>query len=401
MCRWHTRVGSGLFRLLLMAAAVVGCDTSIGVNLDDIDDRHDGSSTSKRDASSAFDAGVSFEDGGTGQADAGPDAAAATFCFQGDFLPFLGNFHAHTDYSDGMGLPAEAFAYARDVAGLDMLIVTDHLEQLYLWNPSGRYERCKEQAVAATTDQFFAGCGFEYGTAFTPDFQSTGHNNVFFSDDLFPAVQIDFHDFYATLAACQSCIGQFNHPDMMPLKWDDFAYDPAAAQRMHLIELNNNPVWETFFQALDAGWLLSPTHNQDNHGFNWGTADESRTGVYMAVLTGADLAEAMRARRTFASHDRNAALRLMAGTCWMGSVLSGRSSITFTVEATDPDQDDGFAKIELFGPGAAFLEMHDCSGATICSYTTTRPVLGPTYVVARATQSDGQDLVSAPIWLNP
>jgi len=37
---------------------------------------------------------------------------------------FFGSLHSHTSLSDGSGTPAEAYAHARDVAGLDFLAIT-------------------------------------------------------------------------------------------------------------------------------------------------------------------------------------------------------------------------------------------------------------------------------------
>ncbi len=39
---------------------------------------------------------------------------------------FFGNLHSHTSLSDGSGIPAEAYAHARDRAGLDFLAITEH-----------------------------------------------------------------------------------------------------------------------------------------------------------------------------------------------------------------------------------------------------------------------------------
>lgn len=41
-----------------------------------------------------------------------------------------GDIHGHTLYSDGSGLPGEAYAFARDVALLDFAALTDHLEHV-------------------------------------------------------------------------------------------------------------------------------------------------------------------------------------------------------------------------------------------------------------------------------
>ncbi len=43
---------------------------------------------------------------------------------------FFADLHSHTSYSDGKLKPADAHMYARDVAKLDVFILTDHLESL-------------------------------------------------------------------------------------------------------------------------------------------------------------------------------------------------------------------------------------------------------------------------------
>ena len=39
---------------------------------------------------------------------------------------YFGNLHSHTSYSDGSDTPEEAYAHARDLAGLDFLAITEH-----------------------------------------------------------------------------------------------------------------------------------------------------------------------------------------------------------------------------------------------------------------------------------
>src|SRR5262245_13012981 len=38
---------------------------------------------------------------------------------------FFGNLHSHTSYSDGLGMPGEAYDHARN-AGLDFMALTEH-----------------------------------------------------------------------------------------------------------------------------------------------------------------------------------------------------------------------------------------------------------------------------------
>ncbi len=345
--------------------------------------------------------------------DADEAAPVLQGCLTGDFTPYFGNFHSHTGNSDGEGDPDQAFAYARDIAKLDILAVTDHLEQLYYYYtgiPSDEYPKCRESAVAASGPSFLALCGYEYGSGFEFDPSSgldisTGHSNVFFNDTLLPMAQLDFHDFYASVAACPTCITQFNHPGDEGLKqtFHDFEFDTNIFFKMALYEFNGaGPVWDLFFTALAAGWWLSPTFNQDNHSANWGTADDHRTGVFMGSLDMASLYDAFSQRRTFATEDKNAVIRFMAeDDCWMGSRLSGLSSYSLRVEVSDPDQNDTFAAVELYDPMKNIIASHDCASAQNCEFFFELFVTMPTYVVARAIQSDGEVLVAAPIWMMP
>jgi len=330
-------------------------------------------------------------------------------CLQGTFTPYFGNFHSHTSNSDGEGDPDTAFAYARDVGGLDILAVTDHLEQLYYYYtgvPSDEYPKCRASAVAASTGTFLGICGYEYGSARMPNLiESAGHSNVFFNDKLFPMVQTDFHDYYASVAACPQCITQFNHPgdESLNQTFNHFEFDPSVYQQMALYEFNGaGPVWDLFFEALAAGWWLSPAFNQDNHSANWGTANDNRTGVFMASLDIQSLYDAFAQRRTFAASDKNAVIIFMAqDVCWMGSRLSGRSHYTLTVSVSDPDEGDTFDTIELYDPLKNPIAVHDCGASPSCKFSFDLMVTMPTYVVSRAVQSDGQIIVAAPIWMTP
>ncbi len=330
-------------------------------------------------------------------------------CMKGEFTAYFGNFHAHTGNSDGEGDPDSALAYARDSGGLDIQAITDHLEQLYdyyLPIPSDEYPNCRDSAAAVSTTTFLALCGYEYGSARLADLiESAGHSNVFFNDNLMPLVQTDFHDFYASVAALPGIITQFNHPgdESLEQSFNHFEFDPNIFQQVALYEFNGaGPTWDLFFEALAAGWWLSPVFNQDNHSANWGTANDQRSGVFLTALDLPSLYDAFAQRRTFAANDKNAVIRLMAeDECWMGSRLSGLSQYTLTVTVEDPDAGDTFATIELYDPQKNIIATKDCAAAQNCEFSFEWTVTMPTYVVARAVETDGEILVAAPIWAMP
>ena len=66
-------------------------------------------------------------------------------------------------------------------------------------------------------------------------------------------------------------------------------------QRITLIEVGNGegaigssgyfPSYEYYTRALDKGWHVAPTNNQDNHKGNWGDSNTARSVVLADALT--------------------------------------------------------------------------------------------------------------------
>lgn len=333
-----------------------------------------------------------------------------TGCLQGDYFVRFGDFHSHTGNSDGVENPEFAFNYGRNTGELDMLAVTDHLEQLYtLYGMADDdYPDCMETAKSLSDQDFLALCGFEYGSGFEVSIEtgldiSTGHSNIFFYEKLFPMVQLDFMDYYKTLENCFECVAQFNHPgDESTQTFHEFEpYQPVFG-KMALYEFNGNgDVWNLYFTALSKGWYLSPTYNQDNHSANWGSANDNRTGVFMNEFSMAGLKDAFLKRRTFATSDKNASIKMMAGDlCWMGSQIIGVRNIKISVDAADPDN-EGFQKIELFDGMKNIMAQKDCENKADCRLEFNIEINFPTHILARSTQTDGQFSVSAPLWFIP
>jgi len=331
-------------------------------------------------------------------------------CLQGEYQVFFGNFHSHTGNSDGEENPETAFTHARDIAEIDSLAVTDHLEQLYTYYglADDDFPDCIETAKSLSDENFLAICGFEYGSGFEVSLEtgldvSTGHSNVFFTEKLFPMIQLDFRDYYTTLMNCFECVAQFNHPgDEENQTFNNWEAHPGIFNKMALYEFNGSgDVWNLFFPALAQGWYISPTYNQDNHSANWGDANDNRTGVYLTSLTAESLKDAFLSRRTFATSDKNAVIKMMAAeVCWMGSQLQGVSKIKVSVEVSDPDA-EGFEKIEIFDPFQNIIFSGSCDDKSECELDFEIEIFMPTHIVARAVQTDGQFLVAAPLWFMP
>lgn len=185
----------------------------------------------------------------------------------------------------------------------------------------------------------------------------------------------------------------------------DFEYHPMAKNGMRLIEFNGAGTWgvkvDEYLKALRENWLVSPSFNEDNHHQNWGDSHHA-TGLFANELSRPGIRNAVRGRRTFATLDDTASIKLKADDdCWMGSVLRGFGDTKLTVVARDKQSGDGFKRIVLLGPNGNELASHGCNDKTPCTANFTRHVSKATHFVAMAIQTDGDRVISAPIWYEP
>ncbi|MEW6045665.1 MAG: CehA/McbA family metallohydrolase [Bacillota bacterium] len=313
---------------------------------------------------------------------------------------YFGDLHAHTSYSDGERTPAEAYAFARSPGGLDFLGLSEHAYSL-----NGRPDLLAlyfDAARAATEPgRFVALPGAEWTQS------AQGHINVF-SWRGFPdrdAVR-SYPDLYRWFERSGPLFAQFNHPGFdIQQNWDAFRYDPRADRFIELLEVAGGPFpnnirYELSYQlALDRGWRVGAAGNSDVHRAQWGTATPTRTAVWAPALTEQALVEAIRARRTYATEDRNAVLLLKSGGAWMGEVLPLRNSAELTVSLWDPDPADAFERLEIVASGGQVVRRVETRGARRANLSLTVPAgRGDAWFYARALQADGDLLISSPIW---
>lgn len=316
-------------------------------------------------------------------------------CVQGDFKAYWGNLHAHTSYSDGEKTPKIAFEHAK-AAGLDFMWITEHKGQM---SPT-QWTSCKTMADNANVDgTFTAGCGYEI-VILTDGGAQLGHFNFLFVGKMIPAPK-GLANLYNAVADCSPCVGQWNHPPN-PANFQDFEYHPVAKDAMRLVEFNGAGTWDVkqaqYLLALRKNWLVAPSFNEDNHHQNWGDSKHA-TGVFTNELSRLGIRKAITGRRTFATLDDTASIRMKADdVCWMGSELEGLGDTTLTVVARDKQDADGFKRIVLLGPNGGELDSHACNGKNPCTATFSRSPKEATHFVALAIQSDGDRVISAPIW---
>ena len=324
---------------------------------------------------------------------------------------FFGVLHSHTKDSDGSGTPAEAYAYAKDVAGLDFLAVTDHSNSLDgaensvisqdASSISEKWRLGKEAAAAATTGNFLALYGYEMtwqnglghiSTFFTPGFQS--RNQAQFTN--FPTA---LEEYYRTLNTVPGAVSQFNHPGSFYGDFDNFGhYSQTADAAMQLREVVSEGVadYDAYTRALDLGWHLAPTNNQNNHNGLWGTADSGRTVVYAESLTEAGFAAALANRRVYATEDSDLEIIYKLDGYLLGTMLHRRNvGNMVTLTATISDATDGaVGMVEVIVDGGKVADSAEAAGEV--SFTLPASYR---YYYLRITQPDGDIAVTAPVWI--
>ncbi|HEX7987611.1 MAG TPA: CehA/McbA family metallohydrolase [Duganella sp.] len=367
------------------------------------------------------------------------------------YKAYLGNLHSQTNHSDGGGAlkqctgaqppqsaalgPTEAYDYARR-HGLDFLMTSEHN---HMFDGSDGTNADADPAVvkalyhsgvhAANTwnlahPDFLAIYGQEWGVI-----NNGGHLNILNGEELLGwernaagALLADTatpRSDYATLYALmrqRGWVGQFNHPraDQFAIDGKPLAWTPDGDATMLLCEVMNSNAFSnrddesepqhSNYEAgcnklLEAGYHVAFASNQDNHCANWGASYGNRTAVLLKrgeALTGTTLLAALKARRVYATMDKNAELILSANGHMMGERFNNQGRLTLQVRYTG-QRGQRAAAVKLFAgvPG----RNGEVSVLSRKSNTVFTPQPGEHFYYARVTQNDGKMLWSAPVWV--
>lgn len=310
------------------------------------------------------------------------------------YIPFYGNLHSHTSYSDGSGTPHQAFTYARDVADLDFLAITDHLEYLTI-QPWNWYFTRMTADTFNVPGVFVAIAGYEWGS---PIFN---HCNVFNTTNLISTTTLlNLSAFYNDVLGERPAFAQFNHPgeEEYSNNWNNFAfYSAPVDSAFPLIELKY-PEADTFYRmALDSGWHVGPVANQDNHSPDWGTRNDCRAGVWATVLTREAIFEAIKKRRVFATQDKNAYVWIDLNGSPMGSRVSRARNMPLRILLHDGNG-ESWNLIQAIGSnGITFLELSS-HPATLNTTLIITPTVSR-WIYVKARQTDNQWIWSAPVFI--
>ena len=349
-----------------------------------------------------------------------------------DYGLYFGQLHAHTNLSDGTGTVGQAFEHAADVPNLDFLALTDHSnsfegqsglpsagtthlgdENAEEVNASWREGREGARNITAQEGDFVGIYGFEM----TWSGGAPGHINTFNSEgfenrNAAPYKKGDNYEvleaYYDTLNANPETISQFNHPGDTFGDFMDFAlYDPVIDNQITLIEVGNGegaigssgyfPSYSYYTRALDKGWHVAPTNNQDNHKGNWGDSNTARSVVLSDGLSEEAIYDAMKNYRVYATEDNDLSILYSLNGNAMGSILDEQEKINITTEISDPTDTDGETKVEVIVNGGQTLaEKTFTGGSATVEFDNLSTGYG--YYYLRVTQADKNIAVTAPVW---
>jgi len=323
----------------------------------------------------------------------------------GDFNVYLGLLHSHSCLSDGMNTPCFAYMYARDVAHLDFLGITDHsnvLDDPFDCTASRKFRDLREYAELMNEPGRFVAL---YGTE-TTWYNQFGHMNIYDEDIYLNPYVTEYNDilkYYDTLKKYPHSINQWNHPWSCGYRHLDLTspYDPQLDNIMYLIELNQyeDPTdsgLSYYRMALENGYHVAPCGSQDNHKEDWGTYSNLRTGIVSPELTKECLLDSIRHRRVYYSCSIDLKVVFRVNGRVMGSRIARCAGYEFDVRASSERNE--IVLVEVFGGGGKTVAKAELSGKKVSVKLKTSDCSSGFYY-ARITQDNGEFAVTSPVWI--
>jgi hypothetical protein len=363
----------------------------------------------------------------TARADGEIAAESNPLVVNAEATPILwADLHGHSNLSDGTGTPDDYFRYARDVAGLDVVALTDHdhwgirfIDQ----NPEMWREIRRATKHFHEPGRFVTVLGYEWTSWLQ------GHRHVlYFSDEgdihssIDPAYSTPTQLWAALKGKPALTFAHHSAGGPVGTNWD-FPPDPHFEPVTEIVSVHGsseawdtprriyNPVKGNFVRdALGRGYRLGFIGSGDSHDGHPGLAQlasPSRNGGLAAILgaerTRASVLEALRQRRVYATSGPRILLRVRLDEHEMGSILNAREisgqtqELDITVVAPEP-----IDRIDLVRGRAGRAPVVDSiPGEELREWSERRPIaplVAGEYLYVRAVQIDGAAAWSSPFF---
>ncbi|MBF4695769.1 S-layer homology domain-containing protein [Fusibacter ferrireducens] len=357
------------------------------------------------------------------------------------YKAYFGQLHSHTaEYSDGSGTLQDGLNYLSNITeddNVDFVSFTDHSNYFDTKNAPNPAEALNDKSkmtaeslskwenYVSTMDTFnqenagslLAFSGFEMTWSGGP-----GHINTFNSNGLVSRNNTSLNSktddagmkaYYETLIQNTdplANLSQFNHPGKTFGTFSDFAYwSPAYDNKMVAVEVGNGegsihsggyfPSYSEYTKALDKGWHVAPTNNQDNHKGNWGNANTCRTVIITDNFNDEGLLTGLKNRSVYATEDNNLNINYTVNDLMMGSIIDviPDTPLKFAIHIDDKDPTDTISKVEIITNSGRVAKSQTFT-SNIANWNFEMPAVQGYYYV-RVTEADKNMAVTAPIWV--
>lgn len=336
-----------------------------------------------------------------------PDSDQNDELLEGEVQPYFGLLHAHSTISDGTSSVKDMFEAASQVEGLDFYAVTDHSNSLDQANSgaidangseiSFEWKSGKDAAAAVSNDTFLGLYGYEISWG---NDRLLGHISTLGTPGWTTSEQaVTLEDYFSALSSVPGAISQFNHPGSSFGNFGNFGnYQTQYDTVMQLIEVGdqvNFDGYEYYIKALDNGWHLAPSCNQNNHNASI-NVQNARTAVLCDQLTEDSLFQAIRNHQVYATQDPDLSITYRLNGSLMGSTIHEAGTLQAEIIVSDPT-DSSIGLVEVISDGGAVVASQTVGTAKEC--ISLQIPGGYHYYFLKITQPDQQLAVTAPVWV--
>jgi len=350
---------------------------------------------------------------------------------------YFGNLHAHSSYSDGNVdntalIPSNDYAYAKNSLCMDFLGISEHN---HLMNVSN-YQPGLNQAAAATTANFLALYGMEYGVI-----SNGGHVLIYGSNQLIGWTNNNYNIYvpqsnyigtpestgvtglFRTINNINNQLGNpafasFAHPDFADYNnLANIPYNATADSATIGCAVASGPAFSTntlysdppnamaylgyYNRMLSKGYHIGPFMDHDSHYTNFGRSSNNRLAVMASDLTSSSFYAAMKARRFYATEDCDTRVKFTINNQLMGSINTATTAPAISIYAIDPTNPTAIPTIKIMygvlGTGATPVQLTSGSGYTF-SYIDNTLAIGATGYYYADISIAGNRTITSPIW---
>jgi hypothetical protein len=332
------------------------------------------------------------------------------------------DLHGHTNWSDGTGVPEDYFRYARDVAALDVVALTDHDHwgTPFLDASAGRW-----QQIEALTEEFHAPGRFVTVLGFEWTNWSYGHRHVLYFDGPGPLVSSADPNAQTPTQLWDALRGRqaltfAHHSAGGPVATDwSFAPDPVLEPITEIVSVHGsseapdsplpiyNPIAGNWVRdQLVRGYRLGFVGSGDSHDGHPGLPQLAAPSGGLAAIwsepTREGVLAALRARRTYATNGPRIILRASLAGHRIGEAVP-----VAELEQAARDGRDVLLTVQVVAPaplvrvdviqGRDVVQQLDAEGRREMLVSWVVPALHPgEFLYVRAVQQDAGAAWSSP-----